>query len=102
MDRNTAIELLEQEKRVQAQFVNMTELIGIRKEYGDKGLATIEALDLAIEALQTMRCGDCKHYDLVCDNDGNEWEVCKRDPEEYRWFEVKAMDIMCEKGEVRE
>lgn len=55
MDRELAIELLKQEKDSQAQFVNMSGMIGIDKEYTDEGRATIEALDLAIDALnETM------------------------------------------------
>ena len=51
MDREVAIELLKQEKRAHAQVVSMADMIGIGKEHTDEGRATIEALDLAIEAL---------------------------------------------------
>lgn len=70
MDRKVAIELLKQEKGVQVQFVGMSELIGMSKEYTDKGRATIKALDLAIETLkqtEIVRCKDCKHYSVEGD-----------------------------------
>lgn len=59
MDREVAIELLKQEKGVLVQVINTGYMIGIGKEYTDKGRATIEALDLAIKALGQTVSEDC-------------------------------------------
>lgn len=74
MNRELAIKLLEDERCGQAKSVNWCDHIGTRKDFTDKGRATIDALDLAIEALRQERPkGEWEHH---IDRNGILWERC--------------------------